>query len=117
MPSALPNRRCIIIGSGVTGIAAVQAIREVDALADITLISADAHGYYSRPGLAYLLTGETSEAMLFPYSKKDLQKLNVHWLTAQVSRILPAEHQVVLESGAALRYDRLLIATGAQAAP
>ena len=50
--------RYVIIGSGVAGIAAAEAIRAADRAGEITLLSDDPHGYYSRPGLAYLLTGE-----------------------------------------------------------
>jgi nitrite reductase (NADH) large subunit len=46
----------VIIGSGVAGIAAIEAIRSVDSTSPITLIGDDPYGFYSRPGLAYYLT-------------------------------------------------------------
>ena len=54
----------VIIGAGVAGYAAIEAIRSQDAAGDITMISDDPHGYYSRPGLAYYLTGELQDKAL-----------------------------------------------------
>ena len=45
--------RHVITGSGVAGIAAIEAIRSVDRAADVTMVGDDPHGFYSRPGLAY----------------------------------------------------------------
>lgn len=107
--------RHLIIGTGVAGIAAAEAIREHDAHAAITLLGDDPHGYYSRPGLAYFLSGELDEGLLFPYHKPDYRKLAATFVRGQAARILPAAHQVALADGRLLEYDRLLIATGSQA--
>lgn len=108
-------RRYVIIGSGPAGISAIESIRRVDSAAQITLVSEDPHGYYSRPGLAYLLTGEIPEKMLFPFSDTDFKQLNIQWIKAAAVGVDPAAHQVELKSGQRLSYDCLLIATGASA--
>ena len=51
----------VIIGSSIAGQSAAEAIRERDAAATITIVSEEAHGFYSRPGLAYLLRGDIPE--------------------------------------------------------
>ncbi|MGW8226254.1 MAG: NAD(P)/FAD-dependent oxidoreductase [Anaerolineales bacterium] len=109
-------RRYVIIGSGAAGIAALESIRVADATAEIVLLSEERHGYYSRPGLAYYLTGELNESQLFPFSAQDFKQLGVYPQQARVVRILPDQHVVELQNGGHLRYDRLLIATGATAA-
>jgi NAD(P)H-nitrite reductase large subunit len=109
-------RRYVIIGSGAAGIAALEATRVADATAEIILLSEERHGYYSRPGLAYYLTGELNESQLFPFSAQDFRQLGVRPQQARVVRILPDEHVVELHNGSHLSYDRLLIATGATAA-
>ena len=48
----------VVIGIGVAGFAAIEAIRSVDKAGEIVMIAEDPNGYYSRPGLAYYLTGE-----------------------------------------------------------
>ena len=65
----------VIIGSGVAGIAAIEAIRSLDAAGDILMVGDDPHGFYSRPGLAYYLTGEIGEKQFFPLSAGDIQRL------------------------------------------
>lgn len=107
----------IIVGTGVAGLAACEAIRSVDPSGDILLLGDDPHGFYSRPGLAYYLTGEMDEKGLFPRSKKDWLALNLRYITARVTRIFPEEHQIQVEGASRLEYDRLLIAVGAQANP
>ena len=107
--------RYVIIGIGVAGIAAVEGIRKVDSTGEITLVGDDPHGFYSRPGLAYYLTGELEGQHLFPYPTADLAKLNARFLRDRVLRILPLERKLSLASGKELGYDRLLLATGAKA--
>ncbi len=104
--------RYVIVGSGVAGMAAIEALRGADPAGKITLISDDPYGYYSRPGLAYLLTDEIPQSQLFPLREADWRALGVRRLTARVTRIEPAEHRIVLADGAAVPYDRLLLATG-----
>ena len=120
-PILYPIARCkitryTIIGSGAAGIAAVESIRSIDAGAEIDLLGAERSGYYSRPGLAYYLTGELNEKQLFPFSEQDFNTLGVRPKTAPVDKILPEQHLVELRDGSYLGYDRLLIATGASAA-
>jgi NADPH-dependent 2,4-dienoyl-CoA reductase/sulfur reductase-like enzyme len=106
----------VIIGAGPAGVAAAEAIRSRDASGEILMLSAEPHGYYSRPGLAYYLTGEMPEEGLFPFTPRDFQALNLQLRHAPVARIDPQAHHLELQGGPALAYDRLLIATGASAA-
>jgi NAD(P)H-nitrite reductase large subunit len=107
----------LIIGSGVAGMAAIEAIRSIDSASNITLIGDDPYGFYSRPGLAYYLTGELHDKALFPRTSEDLRKLNFRYLSARATNILRAEHILELEDRSTVAYDRLLIAVGAQALP
>jgi NAD(P)H-nitrite reductase large subunit len=107
----------IIIGAGVTGFAAIEAVRSVDKTGEILMISNDPFGYYSRPGLAYYLTGEVDEKVLYPKSQQDYKKLNFKYLKGHVTRILRAEHKLELDGKSLLSYDKLLIAVGSRAIP
>lgn len=109
-------RQYVIIGSGAAGIAAAESLRKKDATGEIYLLCAERDGYYSRPGLAYYLTGELIESQLFPFSDRDFDELGLRRYHARVDRILPEEHMLELHDGSHLPYDRLLIATGAAAA-
>lgn len=109
--------RYLIIGAGVAGIAAAESIRRVHPGGEVTVICEEAEGYYSRPGLAYYLTHEIPENLLFPRQKPDFERLGIALLHAHAEAILPEVHQVQLDGGGRLPYDRLLIATGSQASP
>lgn len=107
----------VIIGSGVAGIAAAEAIRSLDSVNTITLIGNDPYGFYSRPGLAYYLTGELHDKALFPRTPDDLRKLNLRSIKGKVTRISRGDHTLELENQSHIPYDRLLVAAGAQAMP
>ena len=77
----------VIIGSGVAGIAAIEAIRSMDQDGSVVMIGDDPHGFYSRPGLAYYLTGELHDKALYPHTADDLRKLKFQHLKRHVERI------------------------------
>ncbi len=105
----------LIVGAGAAGVAAVEAIRKLDPTGEITQVCEENAGYYSRPGLAYYLSGETSEDSLFPFHDFDFSRLKVQQVHAQAKKIIPVEHRVLLNNGNSLTYNKLLIATGAKA--
>lgn len=123
--------RYVILGSGIAGIAAIEAIRSLDSEGEIWLISDDPHGFYSRPGLAYYLTNEIPEEQLFPKSL-DWKRLQVKRLWGRAMRLNVQQNQVqgiafeiekglfknkVRQVNFTLGYDRLLLAVGSQAVP
>jgi len=107
--------RYVVIGTGVAGLAACEAIRSLDTAGEIIFLGDDPHGYYSRPGLAYYLTGEMDEKGLFPRSKNAWLSLNIRFIKGKVTRIYSGEHKVEVDSTSYLEYDRLLVAVGAKA--
>src|SRR5947209_20208648 len=107
----------VIIGSGIAGLTAAEVIRQRDAGAAVTLVSEEAHDFYSRPGLAYLLRGDIPEKQLTVRNRDDVRALRLERVAANVERVLYAEHELLLEGDERLPYDRLLLATGAVAVP
>jgi len=108
-------RRYVIVGSGIAGLAAAETVRQHDASAEITLLAEEPHSFYSRPGLAYMLTGTVPEKQLFPRSQADLRKLRLNWIRVPAARLYPEPHQVILSNSQHLTFDRLLLATGSTA--
>ena len=106
----------VIIGSGVAGIAAIEAIRSVDDSGEVILVGDDPHGYYSRPGLAYYLTGELHDKALFPRNGSDYRKMNFRYAKERVSKIDREKKLLELGNQKTLSYDRLLLSVGAKAA-
>lgn len=109
--------RYVIVGSGVAGIASIEAIRSLDREGEVVMISDDPHGFYSRPGLAYFLTGELHDKALFPFTAAAYRKMNFRYVKGRVQKILREAHVLELEEGTSLSYDKLLLAVGAQAMP
>lgn len=109
--------RHVIVGSGIAGLAAAEAIRARDPRARIAMVSAEAHDFYSRPGLAYLLRGDLPEKQLTVRNRDDVRALALDRVAANVERVLCPEHELLLDDGERLAYDRLLLATGAVAVP
>lgn len=109
--------RHVIIGTGVAGIAAIEAIRSVDGSGEIIMLGDDPHGFYSRPGLAYYLTGELPDKALFPKTREDYKRLDFRYQKARVTKIIRADRSLQLDGKTLLTYDKLLIATGAYAVP
>ena len=106
----------VVVGSGVAGLAACEAIRSLDKGGELYMLGDDPHGYYSRPGLAYYLTGEMHEKGLFPRTKQEWHSLKLQYIKGQVTRIIRNEHQIEVDGSTRLAYDRLLLAVGARAA-
>lgn len=103
-------QRYVIIGTGPAGIAAAEAISEIDPAGNLTVIGDDPYGFYSRPGLAYFLTGEVSERQL---SLKQADRF--HYIEAKAATLDTKSHRITTEDGQNYDYDKLLLATGSTA--
>ena len=110
-------RRYVIIGSGVAGLSAAEVIRRSDPSGEVTLVGDDPDGYYSRPGLAYYLNKAIPERQLFPYPVQYLRELFPNRIHGRVTGLHPASHEISLNNGRRVRYDRLLLSTGSEAIP
>jgi NADPH-dependent 2,4-dienoyl-CoA reductase/sulfur reductase-like enzyme len=108
-------RRYVIVGSGAAGFAAAQILRQRDPSGQVCLVTADRHGYYSRPGLAYYLEGEIPESQLYPFSREEIRRMEIQWLNDPAEGLYPGQHLLRLKSGCRIAYDRLLLAMGASA--
>ncbi len=104
-----------IIGSGAAGIAAANAIRQADPQGNIRVLTNDPNLYYSRPGLAYILSGEVPQNNIFPFSSGYFRDQKIQIVNAPVKSINLTEHLVWMDNQKFISYDRLLIATGARA--
>ena len=108
-------RRYLIVGNGAAGASAAFAVRHRDPGAEITIVGGEAVPFYSRPGLAYLLTGVIPEKQLFARPDRQYSEAGIRRMVATVTALEPAPHRVTLADGRTLRYDRLLLATGSRA--
>lgn len=103
----------VIIGNSAAAIGAVEAIRKVDKVNPITLISDEPYHTYSRPLISYLLAGKVKEEKM-AYRKEGFYEANnvTTLLSEKAIHIDTDKKEVSLESGKNVSYDKLLIATG-----
>jgi 3-phenylpropionate/trans-cinnamate dioxygenase ferredoxin reductase subunit len=107
----------IVIGAGEAGARAAMALRENGFAGKVTILGDEAHRPYERPPLskaALTDAGEPQAAFILTPDRLDEHGI-AHRANANVTTIDRAAHEVHLETGERLGYDRLLIATGAKA--
>ena len=104
--------RYVVIGSSAAGINAIRELRKFDKEGEVVLVSKD-ENIYSRCILHQYLSGErTLERLNFAEPGFDTL-YNVNWMKGREAVALrPQEHILVLDGDEALKYDKLLIATG-----
>lgn len=108
----------VIIGNGIAGVSAAEAIREVDATAAITMIGDETFPPYSRPMISYVLEGSQPHHKLPIRSPDYYHDLQIEPLLGQRVTALDAKScQVMLADASKISYDRLLLATGADPRP
>ncbi len=108
------STRHLILGSGIAGLSAAESIRAHHSNASITMLSPETAPFYSRPGLAYLLTGEVPEEQLTIRTAHDIDALRIARHQGHAVGIDTSVCEVVCDDGTHLPWDRLLIATGAE---
>jgi hypothetical protein len=79
--------RYLIVGNGPAGSTAAQIVRERDPDGDIQIVGAERHAFYSRPGLAYYLTGQLPEGALFSRPDKEYQRAGIRRTTGTVRAV------------------------------
>lgn len=104
----------VIIGASAAGLAAAEMLRQWDPAGAITLISDESHPPYSRPLLTYLLSGEVRLDKVWLKGPDYFEQWRFEArLGERVVQVDAAGHEVRLQSGRVVPYDRLLIASGA----
>jgi NAD(P)H-nitrite reductase large subunit len=105
--------RTLVVGSGLAGVTVAEALGKAGR--DVTMVTAETNGYYSRPRLSHgvaLSDEAAAKIVLKPFAALG----GVRVLSgAQAWRIDRAKRRLFLESGDALSYDTLVLATGSAA--
>jgi len=101
----------VIIGCGFGGLEAARALR--GAALQVTLVDRTNHHLF-QPLLYQVATaGLSAPAIAAPIRHLFRNQPNVVTLLAEVKRIDPDRHRVLLSNGDALQYDHLIVAAGA----
>ncbi|HET7611925.1 MAG TPA: FAD-dependent oxidoreductase [Rhodanobacteraceae bacterium] len=99
----------LILGAGMAGEAAAQALREADATATIGMLGAESHPPYDRPPLTKKLWKDGKEEDIWRPVDKARARVALQRRATRVDR---AAHAVHDDQGDTWQYRKLLIATG-----
>jgi len=118
LPESAPEnrdaRRVIIVGAGVSGISAAEAVRKAAPDAKITVLSREPDLPYYRLNLTRYLAGEIEAAALPIHPESWYRENHIDLLlSAELQNIDPVAHHLQLRDHRELSYDRLIMATGA----
>lgn len=110
----------VIIGGGIAGTTAAETIRKRDAVGKIAIISDEPHPLYSRVLLSKpgWVLGEQPFDNVWLKKEAWYTENNVHLFRGLSAVALDTDlKRVVLSDGDVLRYEKLLLATGAHSRP
>lgn len=99
----------LIIGAGMAGEAAAQALRDASADATIALLGDESHPPYDRPPLSKKLWKDGKEDAIWRPIDKANAELNLQRRAVKIDR---AAHTVTDDKGDTWKYRKLLITTG-----
>ena len=107
----------VVIGNGIAGVTAADFIRRGHPDCEIHIVGQETHALYNRMGISRLVYGRSAMQGLYLLPEQWYDEHGVHaWLNTQARRIDLRSRQVLLGTGDALPYDRLILAMGASAA-
>ncbi len=108
--------RYVIVGNGVAGVTAAQALVQADPNGETHIFGREPYPYYRRPQLWELIAGQIEQEAVFYRPAEWYAERGIHLhLGIEVVALDPAAHSVTLADGTRVPYDRLLLATGGRA--
>ena len=113
--SSLAEDKIVVVGSGIAGLSACEAIRQRNKVCSIEMISNESVFCYNRPMLTKGILSEF-DALNFFTKQLDWYQENKITLTldTEVTAIDTAAKELTLSSGEKRSYDKLILATGAE---
>ncbi len=110
-------RRVVIIGNGIAGMSAAEALRRDSPSVEITVVANEPHGFYNRMGIGRLVYDREGMSTLALVPDDWAERQRVALLTRSVAaRIDRSQRRLGLAGGRWLEYDKLIVASGARAA-
>jgi NAD(P)H-nitrite reductase large subunit len=110
------KKHLVIIGASAAGLAALEAIREVDKECAVTVVTKEKGPLYSRVGLTHFLDGTVKAPGMNMRSPDYARQMNATILTGLAAvHVDPKARTVKLSNRKTLKYDALLVASGSSA--
>ncbi|MGD0266521.1 MAG: FAD-dependent oxidoreductase [Candidatus Methylomirabilota bacterium] len=110
------KKHLVIIGASAAGLAALEAIREVDKECAVTVVSKEKGSLYSRVGLTHFLDGTVKAPGMNMRSPNYARQMNATILTGLAAVHVDFKARTLkLSNRKTLKYDALLVASGSSA--
>jgi nitrite reductase (NADH) large subunit len=104
----------VVVGAGIAGLAAVEAIRATSSDADVTLISKENQPPYYRLNLTRYLAGEIKEDELSIKQQQWFDENRIELLLdAEVSKLNLTDKTVDLRNNQSISFEKLILTVGA----
>ncbi|HUT71417.1 MAG TPA: FAD-dependent oxidoreductase [Desulfatiglandales bacterium] len=105
----------LIVGSSHAALSALEAIRIQDTDGSLTLVTQEDTLPYSPTILPYVISGQVDPEQISLRDAEALDRYRVAFKKgARVVAVDPANHSVSMDSGETLKYEKMLLATGAE---
>ena len=111
----MDKTKYLIIGNGIAGLSAAREIRKNDSEGTITMVSNEEYLTYYRLKLTKSLSKDTDPSELIINKKSWYDERNIKVILSKiVERIDTSDNTIVLDDSKIIKYEKLLIATGAK---
>ncbi|MDW7670377.1 MAG: FAD-dependent oxidoreductase [Bacillota bacterium] len=105
----------VIIGNGIAGLTAAKAIRNIDKRGSLMMITSEDFLTYYRLKLSHLLGSHVDEHKLLLHDEQWYQDQEIDIkLNTIVESIHPEQHQIKVDDGSTITYEKLLLANGSK---
>jgi len=105
----------VIVGNGIAGLSAAEAICKNDENGRITIISAENYVTYYRVKLTHFISKDFSDDELFIHNDQWYKDRNIDlYLGKMVNKINTNLNEIELSDGTKIKYDKLLLANGSK---
>ena len=104
----------VIVGAGLAGAKAAEALRMEGFSGRIILVGEERYSPYDRPPLSKeFLQGKLEEEKLYVHSREWYRENDVDlFLDTRITAVDRDTHEIVAEDGTRIKYDKLLLTTG-----
>jgi phenylglyoxylate dehydrogenase epsilon subunit len=105
----------LIVGSSHAGLAAADEIRMNDDAGSLAMVTMEDLLPYSPTVLPYIISGKVSAPQIYLRDAEYFRTRKIDFVRGKaVTRVDPETREVMLSDGSRIRYEKLLIATGAE---
>lgn len=115
----LGSSRIVVIGSGLAGVTFAEAFKNKRPQSQVTLLTMDTEGYYSRPLLSHGFSRDDIEQRILLKSFEDLGKTGIEVRDGVVADAIDRPHKQLHyhndQTETVLEYDKLVLAQGSGA--